>query len=103
DRKGVEKEQRKPLHFKGSIYSTGLYPKFSLSIGGEFHTSVTIQEEIGLRSKVLMTKSVLNIKAKLQLMMEDAIKDRLLRQISRKEQATNMNFAKLELALILVY
>ncbi|GJU12055.1 peptidyl-prolyl cis-trans isomerase CYP19-4 [Tanacetum coccineum] len=36
-------------------------------------------------------------------MMEDAIDDWLLRQTSRKEQATDMNFAKLELALILVY
>ncbi|GJT08715.1 hypothetical protein Tco_0843177 [Tanacetum coccineum] len=109
-------KERKVLERAGNLFtsrevnSIGL-SQVSLSKEVTSHV-VTIQEENLSTEKSLMmrtsisytprqAKSVLNIKAKLQLMMEDAIKDRLLRQISRKEQATNMNFAKLELALIL--
>ncbi|GKD73819.1 peptidyl-prolyl cis-trans isomerase CYP19-4, partial [Tanacetum coccineum] len=93
---------RKPIHFKGSKFRM-IIPSFMIQ-GGDF----TRGDYIGGESVYEEKFNDENFqdqthRASLQYMMEDAIDDWLLRQVSRKEQATDMNFAKLELALILVY
>ncbi|GKD90880.1 peptidyl-prolyl cis-trans isomerase CYP19-4 [Tanacetum coccineum] len=92
---------RKPIHFKGSKFRT-IIPSFMIQ-GCDFTRGDYIGGESFYEEKFNDENFKIKHTAPEKYMMEDAIDDWLLRQVSRKEQATDMNFAKLELALILVY